>query len=97
MISAAVRLRSRGGGTKVVVLRAWVGGTGGILSDMVLLVVWGVTALYKVFPGRHLHRIASDPGWDSEELRRSCHHGLFAGDRRLERSGPHTTSGGSIS
>lgn len=39
MNSAVVRLRSRGGGTKVVVFRAWVGGGGGILSDMVLLAV----------------------------------------------------------
>ena len=35
-MSAAVRLRSSGGGTKVVVLRAWVGGGGGILSNMML-------------------------------------------------------------
>jgi len=43
MSSAVVRLRSRGGGTKVVVLRAWVGGGGGILSDIVRAVVvpWG--------------------------------------------------------
>ena len=36
MISPTVRLRSRGGGTKVVVLRAWVGGGRGMVSDMML-------------------------------------------------------------
>jgi len=48
MSSAGVRLRSRGGGTKVVVLRAWVGGGAGILSGMVLCTVWTVVGPVKV-------------------------------------------------
>ena len=67
MNSAVVRLRSRGGGTKVVVLRAWVGGGGGILSDMVLLVVRTVVeppsperpASLATHPHRQGHHCAS--------------------------------------
>lgn len=52
MISAVVKLRSRGGGTKVVVLSAWVGGGGGILFDIMLLVVWTVVEVFWSSTGK---------------------------------------------
>ena len=63
MISATVKLRSRGGGTKVVVLRAWVGGGGGILSDMTVPTVWAVVEPVQGLPKEIDILIVGAPSW----------------------------------
>lgn len=63
MISATVKLRSRGGGTKVAVLRAWVGGGGEIISDMTVLIVWAVVEPAQGLPKRIDILITGAPSW----------------------------------